>query len=119
MGLRGLERTLAAELCYEAVVRAVSEYLDECRAARRVLPALDYLIVPIIRQRCWPPRIMSVQQFIDRAVTEARAQASVGVNIEVILPDVDSFVEAIMAPYPIDRLRTAVLRRARQLSDGR
>ena len=119
MGLRGLERTLAAELCYEAVVRAVSEYLDECRAARRVLPALEYLIVPIIRQGCWPPRIMSTQEFIDRAVTEARAEAGVDLSIEVILPDVDRFVEAIMEPYPIGRLRTAALRKARQLSDGR
>ena len=119
MGLRGVEKALAAELCYEAVVRAVSEYLDECRAARRVLPALEYLIVPLIRQGYWPPKIMSAQQFIDRRVTEARAEAGVDVRIEVILPDVDSFVEAIMAPYPIDRLRTAALRRARQLSDGR
>jgi len=119
MGLRGVEKALAAELCYEAVVRAVSEYLDECRAARRVLPALEYLIVPVIRQGYWPPKIMSAQQFIDRAVTEARARARVGVKIELILPDVDRFVEAIMAPYPISRLRTAALRKARQLSAGR
>src|SRR5439155_12181773 len=101
MGLRGVEKALAAELCYEAVVRAVSEYLDECRAARRVLPALEYLIVPIIRQGYWPPKIMSAQQFIDRAVTEARARARVGVKIELILPDVDGFVEVLMALYTI------------------
>jgi len=52
-------------------------------------------------------------------VTEARARARVGVKIEFILPDVDRFVEAIMAPYPISRLRTAALRKARQLSKGR
>src|SRR5207237_5213375 len=98
MGLRGVEKALAAELCYEAVVRAVSEYLDECRAARRVLPALEYLIVPLIRQGYWPPKIMSAQQFIDRRVTEARAEAGVDVRLEVIVPDVDSFCSGFSHP---------------------
>ena len=114
MGLRGVEKALAAELCYEVVVSAVSDYLDECRAARRKLPVLDYLIVPIIRQGCWPPRIMSAQQFIDQAVTEARAEAGADANIELSLPDVNRFVEAIMAPYPVGRLRTAALRSGRR-----
>ena len=59
---------------------------------------------------------IAVQTPLIKALPRANGRIKAEASEE---PDVDRFVEAIMAPYPISRLRTAALRKARQLSKGR
>ena len=117
MGIRSIEKRLAAELCFEAVVEAVDDYLDECRQAGRYLPPHEHLEMPIIRAGFYPPGLLDVKHFIFREEMIARAErrSATGKGRKLGLPDADSLIEAIMHPYPIVRLRTATHRKLLQL----
>jgi hypothetical protein len=111
MGIRSVEKRLAAELCFEAVVQAVNDYLDECRRAGRYLPPHEHLVTPIIRAGFYPPGLLSVRDVIFREEMIARAEAKDGPDGQGLhLPDADSLIEAIMYPFPVARLRTATHR---------
>lgn len=114
MGIRSVEKRLAAELCFEAVVKAVNDYLDECRQAGRSLPPHEHLVTPIIRAGYFPPGLLSINHFIYRERAERRK--GTGEGKELSLPGADSLIERIMHPYPTNRLRTAVRRAAMKLS---
>src|SRR3990170_6084509 len=113
MGIRSIEKRLAAELCFEAVVEAVNDYLDECRQAGRSLPPHEHLVMPIIRAGFYPPGLLSIKHFISRQEKEARAERrnGTGEGKELDLPDADSLIEAIMYPFPTSRLRAAIHRK--------
>jgi hypothetical protein len=113
MGIRSVEKRLAAELCFEAVVKAVNDYLDECRQAGQSLPPHEHLVTPIIRAGYFPPGLLSINHFIYRERAETRK--GTGEGKELSLPSADSLIEGIMHPYPMNRLRTA-FRRAAKLS---
>ena len=117
MGIRSIEKQLAAELCFEAVVEAVNDYLDECRQAGRYLPPHEHLVMPIIRAGFYPQGLFKITHFISREKMEARAEGrdGTGEGRKLDLPDADSLIEAIMYPYPIVRLRTARHRKMLQL----
>ena len=72
MGIRSIEKQLAAELCFEAVVEAVNDYLDECRQARRYLPPHDHLVIPIIRAGFYTQGLFKIGHFIFREEKIAR-----------------------------------------------
>src|SRR5712692_12004334 len=113
MGIRQLEKSLAAELCYEAVVRAVEDYLDDCEAAGRILPAHENLIGPILRTGFSPPGLIGIQGFVyeeGRSNPQSHPQDA---EVQPHLPDADRLIEKIMAPYPVSRLRKANQRSAR------
>ena len=118
MGIRSVEKRLAAELCFEAVVKAVNDYLDECRQAGRSLPPYEHLVTPIIRAGYFPPGLLSINHFIfrERMIARAQRRGGTGEGKELDLPGADSLIEAIMHPYPTNRLRTAVRRAAMKLS---
>ncbi len=117
MGIRSIEKRLAAELCFEAVVEAVNDYLDECRQTGRYLPPHEHLVMPIIRAGFYPSGLLSIKHFISREKKEAQAEGrdGTGVGRKLDLPDADSLIEAIMHPYPIVRLKTAWHRKMLQL----
>ena len=117
MSIRSVEKRLAAELCFEAVVEAVNDYLDECRQAGRYLPPHEHLVMPIIRAGFYPPGLLDVKHFIFREEMIARAERrkATGKGRELDLPSADSLIEAIMQPYPTSRLRTARHRKILQL----
>ncbi len=117
MGIRFIEKQLAAELCFEAVVEAVNDYLDECKQAGRYLPPHDHLVIPIIRAGFYPPGLLDVKHFIFREEMIARAERRVGTGKgrELDFPSADSLIEIIMYPYPTARLRTATHRKMLQL----
>ena len=114
MGIRSVEKRLAAELCFEAVVKAVNDYLDECRQAGRSLPPHEHLVTPIIRAGYFPPGLLSIENFISRE--RASMRGGTGEGKELSLPGADSLIAAIMHPYPTNRIRTAVRRAAMKLS---
>jgi len=125
MGIRGIERRLAAELCYEAVADAVDDYLEESRQAGRLLWPHEHLVLPIIRAGYHPPGLLGVKDFIFRHQDVARAERKhMGEEAgELSLPDEGSLIEWIMWPYPTARLRARqrreearllVLRQARE-----
>src|SRR5438132_4279503 len=89
MGIRGIERRLAAELCYEAVAEAVDDYLAESREAGRLLWPHEHLVLPIIRAGYYPPGLLGVKDFIFRHQDVARAERKhVGEEAgELSLPD--------------------------------
>ncbi len=107
MGIRGIERRLAAELCYEAVADAVDDYLEESRQAGRLLWPHEHLVVPIIRAGYYPPGLLGVKDFIFRHQDVARAERKhMGEEAgELSLPDEGELIEEIMWPYPTARLR--------------
>lgn len=109
MGIRSIEKQMAAELCFEAVVEAVNDYLDDCRRASRYLPPHEHLVIPIIRAGFYPPGVLDVKHFIFREEMIARAERknATGKGRELDFPSADSLIEEIMYPYPIVRLRTA------------
>ena len=117
MGIRGIERRLAAELCYEAVARAVHEYLEESRQAGRLLWPHEHLVVPVIRAGYYPPGLLGVKDFIFRHQDVARAERKhVGEEAgELSLPDEGELIEWIMWPYPTARLRARQRREATRL----
>ncbi len=117
MGIRSIEKQLAGELCFEAVVEAVNDYLDECRQAGRYLPPHEHLVMPIIRAGFYPPGLLSIKHFISREEKAARAEGrdGTGEGRKLGFPDADSLIEAIMHPYPIARLKTARHRKMLQL----
>ncbi len=116
MGIRSIEKQLAAELCFEAVVDAVNDYLDECRQAGRYLPPHEHLEMPILRAGFYPPGLLSIKHFISREKeTQAEGRDGTGEGRKLDLPDADSLIEAIMHPYPIVRLKTATHRKMLQL----
>ena len=117
MGIRSIEKQLAAELCFEAVVEAVNDYLDECGQAGRYLPSHDHLVMPIIRAGFYPQGLSKITQFIFREERAARAERSdaTGKERKLDFPSADSLIEEIMYPYPIVRLRTARHRKLLQL----
>ncbi len=117
MGIRSVEKQLAAELCFEAVVEAVNDYLDECTQVGRLLPPHEHLVIPIIRAGFYPPGLLSIKHFISREEEAARAERRDGTSIgtKLDLPSADSLIEAIMHPYPTARLRTARHRKILQL----
>ena len=117
MGIRGIERRLAAELCYEAVATVVHEYLEESRQAGRLLWPHDHLVVPIIRAGYYPPGLLGVKHFIYRHQDVARAERKhMGEEAgEPTLPDEDLLIEEIMWPYPTARLRARQRREATRL----
>ena len=117
MGIRSIEKQLAAELCFEAVVEAVNDYLDKGRLAGRYLPPHEHLVMPIIRAGFYPPGLLSIKHFISREEMIARAEKrdGTGRGRELNLPDADSLIEGIMRPYPTVRLRTARHRKMLQL----
>ncbi len=117
MGIRSIEKQLAAELCFEAVVEAVNDYLDECGQSGRYLPPHEHLVMPIIRGGFYPQGLFKITHFISREEKAARAERrdGTGKGREVDLPDADSLIETIMRPYPIVRLRTATHRKILQL----
>src|SRR5438093_9015490 len=107
MGIRGIERRLAAELCYEAVAEAVDDYLAESRQAGRLLWPHEHLVVPIIRAGYCPAGLLGVNDFIFRHQEVARAERKhMGEEAkELSLPDAGELIEWIMWPYPTARLR--------------
>jgi hypothetical protein len=117
MGLRSIERQLAAELCYEAVTRAVRDYLDESRKAGRYLYYYDNLVVPIIRAGYYPPGLLNVGDFIFRQEDVLRAEvkfaSETGAQIRLVAEGI--LIEEIMSPYPTARLRA---RRQREAMEG-
>jgi hypothetical protein len=117
MGIRSIEKQLAAELCFEAVVEAVNDYLDECRLAGRYLPPHERLVMPIIHAGFYPPGLLVVKHFIRREEMIARAEMrdGTGKGRELDITSADSLIEAIMHPYPTSRLRTARHRKMLQL----
>ncbi len=117
MSIRSIEKQLAAELCFEAVVEAVNDYLDECRQAGRYLPPHEHLVMPIIRAGFYHPGLLGVKHFISREEMIARAEGrdGTGEGRKLALPDADPLIEAIMYPYPIVRLKTATHRKMLQL----
>ena len=117
MSIRSIEKRLAAELCFEAVVQAVNDYLDECRRAGRYLPPHEHLLTPIIRAGFYPQGLLSIKHFISREEKAARAERrdGTGEGRGLDLPSADSLIEEIMHPYPIARLRTATHRKILQL----
>ena len=117
MGIRSIEKQLAAELCFEAVVEAVNDYLDECMQAGRYLPPHDHLVMPIIRAGFYPQGLFKITRFIFREEKAARAERSdaTGKGRKLDFPSADSLIEEIMRPYPIVRLRTARHRKILQL----
>ncbi len=117
MGIRSIEKQLAAELCFEAVVEAVNNYLDECRLAGRYLRPHEHLVMPIIRAGFYPPGLLSIKHFISREEMIARVEKknATGEGRELDFPSSDSLIEEIMRPYPIVRLRTARHRKMLQL----
>jgi hypothetical protein len=116
MGLRSIERHLAAELCYEAVTRAVRDYLQESRKAGRYLYYYENLVVPIIRAGFYPPGLLDVKYFISQQEEVVRAEARLGLEEggQVRLVDEGILIEEIMRPYPTVRLRA---RRQREAMD--
>jgi len=121
IGIRGIERRLAAELCYEAVAEAVHDYLEASRRADRLLSPHDHLVVPIIRAGYYPPGLLGVKDFIYRHHEIARAErkhagAEAG---ELSVPDEDTLIEEIMWPYPTARLRARRRRETTRLLVGR
>ena len=106
MGIRYVERRLAPELCYEAVARAVHEYLEECRQAGELLHPFEHLMFPIIRAGFYPRGLHSVKHFIYRHEEMARAEAQRAgeEQRELRLPGEDELIEQIMRPYPTMRL---------------
>ncbi len=117
MGIRSIEKQMAAELCFEAVVEAVNDYLDDCRRASRYLPPHEHLVIPIIRAGFYPPGVLDVKHFIFREEMIARVERknATGKGRELDFPSADSLIEEIMRPYPIVRLRTARHRKMLQL----
>ena len=117
MGIRGIERRLAAELCYEAVAEAVHDYLEESRQAGRLLWPHEHLVVPIIRAGYYPPGLLDVKDFIYRHQDVARAERKhMGEEAgELSVPDEGSLIEEIMWPYPTARLRARQRREATRL----
>ena len=117
MGIRSIEKQLAAELCFEAVVEAVNDYLDEGRLAGRYLPPHEHLVMPIIRAGFYPQGLFKITHFIFREEKAARAEMSdtTGKGRKLDFPCADSLIEEIMYPYPIVRLRTARHRKTLQL----
>ena len=117
MGIRSIEKQLAAELCFEAVVEAVNDYLDECGQAGRYLPPHDHLVMPIIRAGFYPQGLFKITHFIFREEMAARAERrnATGKGRKLDFPSADSLIEEIMYPYPIVRLRTARHRKLLQL----
>jgi hypothetical protein len=125
MGIRAVERRLAAELCYEAVAEAVHEYLEESRHVGRLLWPHEHLVVPIIRAGYHPPGLLGVDDFIFRhqMISRAERKHAVAEARELSLPDEGELIEWIMWPYPTARLRARqrreetrllVLRQARE-----
>ena len=117
MGIRSIEKQLAAELCFEAVVEAVNNYLDECRQAGRYLPPHEHLVMPIIRAGFYPQGLFKITHFIFReeAIARAEGRDRAGEGRKLDLPDADSLIETIMYPYPIVRLKTATHRQMLKL----
>ena len=117
MGIRSVEKQLAAELCFEAVVEAVNEYLDECGQAGRYLPAHEHLVMPIIRAGFYPQGLFKIGHFILREEMIARVERKNATDKgrELDFASADSLIETIMYPYPTARLRTATHRKMLQL----
>ena len=117
MGIRSIEKRLAAELCFEAVVEAVNDYLDACRQAGRYLPPHEHLVMPIIRAGFYPQGLFKITHFISREEMAAWAERrdGTGAGRKLDFPSADSLIETIMYPYPIVRLRSASHRKMLQL----
>jgi len=117
VGLRWIEKRLAAELCFEAVEQTVEDYLIESRAAGERLPPRWNLVRRIAATGYLPPGLFTVIDLMERyrASTTADAVASNGEPGGLVLPDADYLIEGIMAPYPIRRLRAYWARVHRQL----
>ncbi len=117
MSIRSVEKQLAAELCFEAVVEAVNDYLDECRQAGRYLPPHEHLVMPIIRTGFYPQGLFKITHFIFREEMAARAERrdATGKGRKLDFPSANSLIETIMHPYPIVRLKTATHRKMLQL----
>ena len=117
MGIRSIEKQLAAELCFEAVVEAVNNFLDECRQAGRYLPPHDHLVMPIIRAGFYPQGLFKIGHFIFREgmIAPAERRDGTGKGRELDFASADSLIETIMYPYPTARLRTARHRKMLQL----
>jgi len=117
MGIRSIEKQLAAELCFEAVVEAVNDYLDQCGQAGRYLPPHEHLVMPIIRAGFYPQGLFKITHFISREEKAAWAERrnATGKRRKLDFPSADSLIEEIMYPYPIVRLRTARHRKMLQL----
>jgi len=119
LGLRKLENQLAAELCYDAVVRAVEDYLGDCRSAGRLLDAHEHLVGPILRTGFYPQGLHGIQLFIRQdSLGQERVSTADGPELKgnLTLLRADALIERIMAPYPVRRLKRANLRAAGELS---
>ncbi len=116
MGIRSIEKQLAAELCFEAVVEVVSDYLDECRQIGRYLSPHEHLVMPIIRAGFYPQGLFKITHFIFREEMIARVEKknATGKGRGLDFPSADPLIEEIMRPYPIVRLRTARHRKVLQ-----
>jgi hypothetical protein len=114
MGLRSIERYLAPELCYEAVTRAVRDYLQESRKVGHYLYYYDNLVVPIIRAGYYPPGLLNDGDFIFRQEEVLRAEVKfaneTGAQIRLVAEGI--LIEEIMSPYPTHRLRARLQREA-------
>lgn len=117
MGIRSVEKSLAAELCYQAVAEAVDDYLAESREAGYLLSPYETLVIPIVRAGCHPVGLAGAGDFIFEHRLQARAAARDagrdGQDVSVV--DADSLIEWIMWPYPTARLRARQRREATRL----
>jgi hypothetical protein len=114
MGLRSIERHLAAELCYEAVTRVVRDYLEESRKAGYYPYYYDNLVVPIKRAGYHPPGLLNVRDFIagQQEVLRAETRLANEEGRQIRLIDEGTLIEEIMKPYPTARLRARRYREA-------
>ena len=117
MGIRWVERQLAAELCFQAVEGVVEEYLRESREAGEPLPAFSYLQLRISATGFHPPGMWNAVSLVENGTKWARERAErTGRRPDgPILPDAHSLIEGIMTPYPFRELRAYWRRVHRQL----
>lgn len=117
MGIRWLEKRLAAEMCFEAVESAVEEYLRDSRKVGKPLPVFRYLERRMAETGFHPPGLFNAVVLVERGTKRAHEDAERADKrpIEPILPNADYLIEGIMAPYPFRELRAYWSRMHRQL----
>ncbi len=117
MGIRWLEKRLAAEMCFEAVESAVEEYLRDSREVGEPLPVFRYLERQLAATGFHPPGLFNAVVLVERGTKRAREDAERAAErpSEPVLANADYLIEGIMAPYPVRELRAYWSRVHRQL----
>jgi hypothetical protein len=124
MGLRGLERQLAMEVCYQVVADVVDEYLRQSREAGRLLGPIQHLKMPILKAGFQPPGLHKAAQKLARRQPRQRAHLTRDFKYEIEppakdpdkplkLPSAEELIDQIFSPYFYRGLRTHRLRGAR------